>query len=114
MRVLLDINVLLDAMLQRAPWHLEADAVLAAAARGQVTCATTTLSLATLFYVGRKVVGTTAARAGVRRYLGFCSKSQTLNVLLELADARRLPSPLKLTLKTGPTLWAATKVKVSW
>ncbi len=69
MRVLLDINVILDAMLQRPPWHKDADAILQAAALGQVTCATTTLSLATIFYVGRKVVGTAAARAAVRHYL---------------------------------------------
>jgi predicted nucleic acid-binding protein len=47
MRVLLDIHVILDALLQRAPWHQEADAILKAAANGQVTCAATTLSLAT-------------------------------------------------------------------
>jgi predicted nucleic acid-binding protein len=70
MRVLLDINVILDALLQRAPWHHEADAILKAAANGQVTCAATTLSLATTFYVGRKVVGNAAARAAVQRYLG--------------------------------------------
>ncbi len=69
MRVLLDNNVILDAMLQRAPWHQEADAILQAAALGQVTCATTPLSLATIFYVGRQVVGTVAARAAVRKYL---------------------------------------------
>jgi predicted nucleic acid-binding protein len=69
MRVLLDVNVLLDAMLQRAPWHQEADAILQAAVQGQVTCATTTLSLATIFYVGRKVVGNAAARAAVRKFL---------------------------------------------
>src|SRR6266849_2070611 len=62
MHVLLDNNVILDAMLQRPPWHKEADAILQAAAQGQVTCATTSLSLATIFYVGRKVVGTAAAR----------------------------------------------------
>ena len=49
MRVLLDVNVLLDALLQRIPWHKEANAILNAAALGQVTCAATTLSLATLF-----------------------------------------------------------------
>src|SRR5206468_41234 len=69
MRVLLDNNVILDAMLQRLPWHKEADAILQAAAQGQVTCATTPLSLATIFYVGRQVVGTTAARYAVRKYL---------------------------------------------
>ncbi|SRR6266851_1449140 len=70
MRVLLDVNVILDALLQRAPWHQEADAILKAAANGQVICAATTLSLATTFYVGRKAVGNAAARAAVRRYLG--------------------------------------------
>lgn len=69
MRVLLDVNVILDAMLQRPPWHREADAILQAAALGQITCATTPLSLATIFYVGRKVVGTAAARAAIRKYL---------------------------------------------
>ena len=69
MRVLLDINVILDAMLQRPPWHKEADAILQAAAQGQVSCATTTLSLATIFYVGRRIVGAAAARAAVRKYL---------------------------------------------
>lgn len=69
MRVLLDINVILDTMLQRPPWHKEADAILKAAGLGQVTCATTTLSLATTFYLGRKVVGNAAARAAVRQYL---------------------------------------------
>jgi predicted nucleic acid-binding protein len=69
MRVLLDVNVILDSMLQRPPWHTEADAILQAAAIGQVTCLSTGLSLANIFYVGRKIVGTTAARAAVRKYL---------------------------------------------
>jgi predicted nucleic acid-binding protein len=69
MRVLLDINVILDSMLQRSPWHTEADAIMHAAAQGQVTCVTTPLSLATIFYVG---VGTSAARVGIRKYLAAC------------------------------------------
>ena len=44
MRVLLDTNVILDAVLQRPPWHAEADAILQAAGLGQVVCAATTLS----------------------------------------------------------------------
>jgi predicted nucleic acid-binding protein len=43
MRVLLDTNVLLDSILQRAPWHKDADAILLAAAEGQVSCAATPL-----------------------------------------------------------------------
>ncbi len=69
MRVLIDINVILDAMMQRRPWHHEADAILRARALGQVVCAATTLSLATSFYIGRKAIGTPAARTAVRDYL---------------------------------------------
>jgi predicted nucleic acid-binding protein len=69
MRVLLDTNILLDSILQRAPWHAEADAILQADARGQVNCAATTLSLATVFYVARKAVGTLVARGAVQKCL---------------------------------------------
>ncbi|MBW3541837.1 MAG: PIN domain-containing protein [Planctomycetes bacterium] len=41
MRVLLDTNVILDSMLQRPPWHVDADAVLLAASNGEVSCAAT-------------------------------------------------------------------------
>src|SRR5687768_15246388 len=69
MRVLLDTNVILDAMLQRQPWHVEADAILQAAAQGQIVCAATPHSLATIYYVGRRMVGTSQARAAIRNYL---------------------------------------------
>jgi len=69
MRVMLDINVNLDSLLQRGPWHVEADAILQAALQGRVSCATTTLSLATIFYIGRREVGTAAARDAVRDLL---------------------------------------------
>ena len=69
MRVLLDTNVILDTMLQRTPWHKEADAILNAVALGQVSRAATTLTLATTFYLGRKVVGNAATRAAVQKYL---------------------------------------------
>lgn len=69
MRVLLDTNIVLDAMLQRDPWKNDADAILKAAALGQIGFYVTSLSLATVLYVGRKVVGTAKARADVRSYL---------------------------------------------
>src|SRR5689334_7302270 len=69
MQILLDTNVILDSILQRAPWHAEADAILQADALGQVCCAVTTNSLATVFYVARKVIGTATARTAVRRAL---------------------------------------------
>ena len=69
MRVLLDTNVILDSMIQRPPWHIEADLILEAAGQGQIFCAATPLSLATVFYVGRRIVGTAQAREDIRSYL---------------------------------------------
>jgi predicted nucleic acid-binding protein len=69
MRVLLDVNVILDSMLQRKPWHVETDAIFQVAALGKLSCATTPLSLATVYYVGRRVVGTTQARADIRNFV---------------------------------------------
>jgi hypothetical protein len=69
MRILLDTDVILDSMLQRAPWHGDADAILKAAAQGVVQCAATPHSLATIFYVGRRIVGMARARADLRLYL---------------------------------------------
>jgi len=68
-RVLLDTNVLLDAILQRPPWHKDADAIIQASALGQVGCAATTHALTTVFYVSRKVVGTPTARTAVHQAL---------------------------------------------
>lgn len=89
MHVLLDTNVILDAMLQRSPWHVEADAILQAAGQGQVICAATPLSLATVFYVGRRIVGLAQARIGIRNYL------QAFDILpidkQKLVDADALP-----------------------
>src|SRR4051794_36179755 len=77
MRVLLDLNVLLDALLQRRPWHREADAILRAAARAEVACATTTLSLATLILRGPE---------GGRQRDGPCDRAALPWILRHLAD----------------------------
>jgi predicted nucleic acid-binding protein len=57
MRVFLDANVLLDAMLQRPPWHVEADEILRRIASGTLHGVVSALSLSHLFYLGRRHVG---------------------------------------------------------
>ena len=69
MRVLLDVNVILDAMLQRHPWHQDADAIIKAHGLRQLDGIVTTLSLATVFYVSRKAIGTASARSSVKKCL---------------------------------------------
>ena len=67
MRVLLDTDILLDSLLQRTPWHVESDEILRRAAAGEVDLVVVSLTLANLFYVGRRIVGTERARSEVRR-----------------------------------------------
>ena len=67
--VFLDVNVILDSMLQRSPWHRDSDAILQALTRQQVACSTSTHCLATAYYVGRKTMGAPAARAAIRKHL---------------------------------------------
>jgi predicted nucleic acid-binding protein len=91
MRVLLDTNVILDAMLKRAPWFKDADDILRAASLGQAECVAATLSLATSFYIGRKVVGKASARIGVRHYL---SALEIISIDKQtLLDADAMPGP---------------------
>jgi len=75
MRVLLDTNVLLDSLLHRTPWHLEADEILRQAQPGVLELSVTALSLDNLFDIGRRIVGTGQARTDVRRV------AQTFNIL---------------------------------
>jgi predicted nucleic acid-binding protein len=88
MRVLVDTNIALDALLARAPWQANAQAILQAHQDGRLACAFTTLSIANMFYVGRKAVGATQALADVR----FClSIFDILSVTRQtLIDAARL------------------------
>ena len=75
MQVLLDTHVLLDSLLQRAPWHVEADEILRQARPGVLELSVAVLSLANLFYIGRRIVGTEQAGADVRRVV------QSFNIL---------------------------------
>lgn len=87
MRVLLDTNVILDSMLSRPPWDVEADAILQVAAQGGLVCAATPLSLATAFYVGRRSVGTEQARLGVSAFIRAFEILALDQQTMEVADA---------------------------
>jgi len=69
MRVLLDTNVVLDVLLNRLPWEAEAAAILQAARDSNLTTAVTSLSIANVFYVGRRHVGLEQAWRVVRECL---------------------------------------------
>lgn len=54
MRVLLDLNVLMDFLLKRQPWCVEADAIWDATHEGRLTSFVSAASLMTVFYLARK------------------------------------------------------------
>jgi predicted nucleic acid-binding protein len=69
MCVLVDTNVVLDTLLARAPWHVEADEMMRRSRPGVLELAVSALTIANLFYVGRKLVGAVRAREDVRKCL---------------------------------------------
>jgi predicted nucleic acid-binding protein len=72
MRVLLDTNVVLDALLGREPWKDDADAILQASRESKFSAYVTSLSVANLFYIRRRLMGLEKAQSGVRQCLdGF-------------------------------------------
>ena len=87
MRALLDTNIVLDVLLQRMPWQIEAEAILLAVREERLVCSVAALTVTNVFYVARRLVGLERARSIVRDCL------QTLEVLdvgrreLEIADS---------------------------
>jgi predicted nucleic acid-binding protein len=66
MRVLFDTNIVLDVLLGRVPWHVEAGAIFQAGREGKLTASITTLCVANVFYIGRRLAGSKKAREAVR------------------------------------------------
>jgi predicted nucleic acid-binding protein len=52
-RILLDTNIVLDALLTRTPWNVDAEAIFKANLGGQVAAHITANSLTDIFYVAR-------------------------------------------------------------
>jgi predicted nucleic acid-binding protein len=65
-RVLLDTNVVLDALLARAPWDVEATAIFEANRLDRVAASITASSLTDLFYVTRRLADRERAWSAVR------------------------------------------------
>ena len=59
MRVLLDINVVLDAIFDREPWADDAAEILAAAVQGRATVLVAGHTITTIYYLVAKVKGRT-------------------------------------------------------
>ena len=87
MRALLDINIVLDVLLKRIPWQAEADAILQASRDGKLSCVVASHSIATVFYIARRQVGTDQARTAVRECLQVFEIATVDRSVWEAADA---------------------------
>lgn len=87
MRALLDTNIVLDSLLARAPWCVDADEILRQAKPGFVDLAVSALTVANLFYIGRKLVGVDRARRDVRTCLAALQILPIDEQTLAAADA---------------------------
>ncbi len=87
MRVLLDTNVVLDSLLFRAPWNMDADEILRRSQAGVLEVAVSALSIANIFYIGRKLVGVARARKDVRTCLSAFELVPINRRVLEAPDA---------------------------
>jgi predicted nucleic acid-binding protein len=65
MRLLLDTNVVLDALLERDPWHEDADRIWAAHVAGEIFCHVSSNSVTDVFYVTRREFDADLARDAV-------------------------------------------------
>lgn len=65
MRVLLDTNVVLDVLLKREPWQVNASAIWNANIEGRITVLISADALTTIFFIMRKQRGGVQARDAV-------------------------------------------------
>jgi predicted nucleic acid-binding protein len=67
--VLLDTNVVLDVLYDRAPWATEAQAIWQAVDDGRILAYLAATTLTNIFYVGRQINGLKSAHEAVRTCL---------------------------------------------
>jgi predicted nucleic acid-binding protein len=68
MRVLIDTNILLDVLLDRPPWAVEASAIWGACDAGHATGYISASTLTDIFYIARRATDVPTARLAV----GLC------------------------------------------
>jgi predicted nucleic acid-binding protein len=87
MKLLIDVNVALDVILERQPWLEDSKGVWDACHETRIVGHLNATAVTNIFYVSRRLIGTEKARIGVRM------RRATLEVVpvgrheLELADA---------------------------
>lgn len=62
MRVLLDVNIVLDVLLKRIPWNLHAELIMQESRNGSLRTIAASHSITTIFYIARRLVGNEKAK----------------------------------------------------
>ena len=88
MKVLLDTNVVLDLLLERDPWRVDAEAIAQASSDGRLQSHVSASTITDIFYIGRRLVGTEQARRVVRACLDTLQIVGVTRELLDAADRR--------------------------
>lgn len=90
MRVLLDTNVVLDALLGREPFRVDADAIVEAIKEGRVLGYVTATTLTDIFYITRKKTGAVVAKQYVSDILAAMQICTVDIAILQAAVASEL------------------------
>jgi predicted nucleic acid-binding protein len=85
MKVLLDINVVLDVFLARDPWLADSSAVVQAGLDGKVAAYLSAASLPTIFYIVRHNASLARAHAVIKECLDTFSNLSVDRTTLEMA-----------------------------
>lgn len=91
MKILLDVNVVLDVLLNRSPWAAEAAAVWDAHRDGRISAHLAAFSVPTIFYIVRRQNDLAKAHESVRLCLETLETAPVTRSTLELARAQPLP-----------------------
>lgn len=89
MRVLFDVDVVLDLLLDRTPFSRDAGILLSKAEQGELFGHICSTAVTTVHYIARKAIGDRRAREEVRKLLTFLEPLAVNRAVLEAAfDAR--------------------------
>lgn len=77
MKVLLDLNVVLDVILNRQPWFNDSAQVWNSHQSGSVDCYLVATELTNLFYIVNRLAGETVARTAVHTCLAHLRSFQS-------------------------------------
>jgi hypothetical protein len=70
MTILVDTNVALDVLLNRQPWYTAAAVIFNLTKQGIITAYLSATTVTDIFYLAKKDLGKSAARAAILRLLG--------------------------------------------